>query len=208
MISNLLLTAPAVITGLLAWQMNVDMAVLQKWEAASVVRFNVVGTHDARAGVVFNDTASTADVTDRITLEFLWNKKTGKIMGEVKVTDSKSAVKNLKSDGTNCPPPALQGDYEHFQYLNHTVDRGELVMLNGERTYPAASVSQYPASCDMRSAAGGKEPKMLSIAAADPAGLAMTMPAGSPVTVSADKKSFVMKGGEGWVWTLTPTVVK
>jgi hypothetical protein len=28
---------------------------------------------------------------------------------------------------------------------------------------------------------------------------------GSPVTISADRKSFSMKGADNWVWTYTPT---
>ena len=36
----------------------------------------------------------------------------------------------------------------------------------------------------------------------------MPMPKGSPISVSADRKSFTMPGAENWTLTLTPTVVK
>jgi hypothetical protein len=36
----------------------------------------------------------------------------------------------------------------------------------------------------------------------------MPMPKGSPISVSADKKSFSMPGANDWTFTLTPTVVR
>ncbi|MBL0143507.1 MAG: hypothetical protein IPP91_15685 [Betaproteobacteria bacterium] len=184
-----------------------DMAVIKKWEDAKVIRFVVVGVHDARAMVVFGDYEGKADVTDRITVEFVWNKKARRIIGDVKVTDSKTTLKNIKSDGTNCPPPQLKGDYEHFQYVSQSADPSGQIMLKGFRTYPPASVSQYPASCKQRPIPGGKEDKFLTIGPADPVVLGMTLPPGGPFSISADKKTFSMKGAENWVWTYLPTVV-
>lgn len=34
------------------------------------------------------------------------------------------------------------------------------------------------------------------------------MPPGGPITISADRKSFTVKGAENWVWTFTPTIVQ
>ena len=192
----------------LAFQSGFDMAVAKKWEDAKVIRYHVVGVHQARTAVVFGDYEGKADVTDRITVEFVWDKKTSKILGDVKVTDGKSETKNIKSDGTNCPPPTLKGEYEHFQYVRQSIGPGGQIQLSGVRSYPAANVSQYPASCSMKPIAAGKEDKMLTLGPADPAGMAMTMPAGSPMSVSADKKSFSIKGAEQWVWTFTPSVVR
>jgi hypothetical protein len=185
-----------------------DMAVIKKWEDAKVIRFVAVGVHEARTMVVFGDYEGKADVTDRITVEFVWNKKTRKIVGDVKVTDAKTELKNIKSDGTNCPPPQLKGDYEHFQYVSQSIGPSGQIRLNGLRTYPPASVSQYPASCKLRPIPGGKEDKFLTVGPADPVVLGMTMPAGAPFSVSADKKTFSMKGAENWVWTFTPSVVQ
>ena len=199
----------AVMTGsVLAFQSGFDMAVAKKWEDATVIRYHVVGVHAARTNVVFGDYEGKADVTDRITVEFVWDKKAGKIVGDVKVTDGKSELKNIKSDGTNCPPPTLKGDYEHFQYAKQSIGPGGQIQLTGVRSYPAASVSQYPASCSMKPIPAGKEDKMLTVAPADPAAMAMPMPAGSPISVAADKKSFSIKGAEQWVWTFTPSVVR
>jgi len=66
------------------------------------------------------DYEAKADVTDRITVEFSWDTKTRKIIGPVTVKDGKSELSNIKSDGTNCPPPQLKGDYEHFQSVSNS----------------------------------------------------------------------------------------
>jgi hypothetical protein len=194
--------------GLVAAQMNMDMAALQKWEAAKVIRFHVVGVHQGRTSVVLGDHEAKADVKDTLTLDFVWDKSTGKIVGPVTVIDGKSEVSNLKSDGTNCPPPALMGEYEHFRYVKHTVASDGLIMMTGVRTFPGASVSNYPASCSMSPVPGGTEDVMASTGPGEPAILAMPIPKGSPVSVSADRKSFTMPGAENWSWTLTPTVVR
>jgi hypothetical protein len=202
------LVATVMAGGLAAAQMNVDMAVMQKWEAAKVVRFHVVGVHQGRTSVVLGDYEGKADVKDTLTLDFVWDKSTNKIVGPVTVIDGKSEVTNLKSDGTNCPPPTLNGEYEHFKYVKHTVGSDGLITMTGVRTYPAASVSNYPGSCSMRPIPGGTEEKMVAVGPGDPSILAMPLPKGAPMSVSADKKSFTMPGAENWTFTLTPTLVR
>jgi hypothetical protein len=34
------------------------------------------------------------------------------------------------------------------------------------------------------------------------------MPPGGPISISADKKSFTLKGADNWVWTFTPAIVQ
>jgi len=206
MMLNMFVIAATMAGGFLALQTGFDMALLKKWEDAKVIRYHVVGVHAARTKVVFGDYEGKADVTDRITVDFVWNKKTRKFIGEVKVTDSKSELKNIRSDGTNCPPPTLRGDYEEFQYVKQSIESDGQIHLIGLRVYPPANVSQYPASCKLMPIPGGKEDAMLVLGPGDPAVLAMTMPAGSPISVSADRKTFSMKGAENWVFTFTPSV--
>lgn len=187
---------------------GMDMAVAEKWEAAKVVKYRVEGVHNARASVVYGDYEGKADVFDRITVEFTWDCQERKIVGTVKVTDRKTELKNIKSDGTNCPPPQLQGEYEHFQSVSHKLISADQIQITGARTYPAAKVSNYPGSCSMRAIPGGKEEALLFLGGADPAGLAMPITADGPIVVAADRKSFSMKGAENWVWTFTPTLLK
>jgi len=123
-----------------------DMAAAEKWSAARVVKYRVEGVHRARVPVVFGDYEGKADVTDRIALEFTWDVGAAKVVGAVTRLDGKSEVINIKSDGTNCPPPQLNGPYEHFQSALGSMD-GDLIEAKGVRTYPAANVSNYPGGC-------------------------------------------------------------
>lgn len=185
-----------------------DMAVAQKWAGAKVVRYRVEGVHKGRVPVVLGDYEGKADVTDRVTVEFTWDAKKRKVVGAVTLADGKTEVGNLKSDGTNCPPPTLKAPYEHFQSVSSSV-LGDLIQIKGTRTYPAASVSNYPGSCSMRAIPGGKQEAVLHLGAGvAPEVLAMPNMSGSPVTIAADRKSFTMKGAENWMWTYTPTLVE
>jgi len=187
---------------------TMDMAVAQKWASAKVVKYRVEGVHNGRVSVVFGDYEGKADVIDRITVEFSWDAKKRKIIGPVTIRDGKSELSNLKSDGTNCPPPQLKGGYEHFQSVSSSMISGDQIQIKGTRTYPPASVSNYPGSCSMRAIPGGKEEVLLWVSGAAPEALGMPIMPGSAIVVSADRKSFSAKGADNWVWTYTPTLVQ
>jgi hypothetical protein len=186
-----------------------DMAAMEKWSNAKVVKYRVEGEHRARPSVVHGDYEGKADVIDHITVEFTWDLKKNRFVGPVTVKDGKSELKNLKSDGTNCPPPTLNGEYEHFQSVSSSPIGNELIEIKGTRVYPAASVSNYPGSCSMRSIPGAKENVVVHVAPVDPTFLGMpSMAKGGPISVSADAKSFSVKGAENWTWTYTPTILQ
>ena len=146
---------------------------------------------------------SLAQRFDSLTVEFTWDVRRGKVTGPVTVTDRKSELKNIKSDGTNCGPPQLNGEYEHFQTVSNSTASGDLIEINGTRTYPPASVSNYPGGCSM----GAKVDAIVWVAPAEPAVLGMPIMKGEPITVSADRKSFSLTGAENWVWTYTLTIL-
>jgi hypothetical protein len=187
---------------------GMDMAVAEKWGAAKVVKYLVQGVHDGREAVVYGDYEGKADVIDRITVEFTWDCKKGRIVGPVTVKDGKTELKNIRSDGTNCPPPQLQGEYEHFQSVSNSLVSADQIQITGTRTYPPAKVSNYPGGCSMRSIPGGKEQVFLWVSGAAPEGLGMPITAGGPISVAADRKSFSIKGSGNWLWTYTPTLVQ
>jgi hypothetical protein len=187
---------------------NMDMAVAQKWASAKVVKYRVEGVHNGREAVVYGDYEGKADVIDRITVEFSWDTKKRKIIGSVTVIDGKSELSNIKSDGTNCPPPQLKGEYEHFQSVSTSMISGDQIQIKGTRIYPPASVSNYPGSCSMRAIPGGKEEALLWVTGAGPEALGMPIMPGSPISVAADRKSFSAKGAGNWVWTYTPTLLQ
>jgi hypothetical protein len=187
----------------------VDMAAMQKWSNVKVVRYRIEGEHNARVSVVFGDYEGKADVIDHLTVEFTWDLSNNKFVGPVTVKDGKTTLKNLKSDGTNCPPPTLNGEYEHFQSVSNSLLGNDLIEIKGVRVYPAASVSNYPGGCSMRPIPGAREDVVVHVGPADPRILGMPeMAQGGPVSVSSDAKSFSMKGAENWTWTFTPTIVQ
>jgi hypothetical protein len=85
-----------------------DMAIIQKWTDARIIRYQAQGVHSGRESVVFGDYEGKADVIDRVTVQFTWDNSKGSIIGPVTVIDAKSELTNLKSDGTNCGPPQLK----------------------------------------------------------------------------------------------------
>jgi len=204
-----LLPIVASLVGLLAPQFGgMDMAVAEKWGSAKLVRYRAEGVHNAREAVVFGDYEGKADVIDRVTVEFTWDVKKAKVVEPVTVTDGKSELRNIRSDGTNCGPPTLKGAYEHFQSVSHSMTSAEQIQIKGVRTYPAASVSNYPGGCSMRAIPGGKEDAYLWVSGIAPEALGMPIVKDGPFVVSADRKSLSVKAAEGWVWTFTPTLLK
>lgn len=199
----------AAIAALMAPQFGgMDMAVAQKWSSAKVVHYRIAGVHDGREMVVFGDYEGKADVLDRVTVELGWDVRKRQVIGAVKVTDAASELKNVRSDGTNCPPPQLNGAYEHFQSVSHSMTTNDQIVIKGTRAYPAAKVSNYPASCSMRSIPGGKEDTILGVAIVVPDVLGMPITKDGPVVVAADRKTFSVKAADSWVWTYTPTLTQ
>jgi hypothetical protein len=193
---------------LLGLQMNgMDMAVGQKWSNAKVIKYHAVGLHKSRELVVFGDYEGKADVTDTMTVEFTWDNKAHKVVGPVTVIDGKSVLTNIKSDGTNCGPPTLKGEYETFQYTSQSVS-GDQIMLNGIRVFPPAMVSNYPGSCSMRAIVGGKEPVITAVGVISPEVLGMPIMKEGFMTTSPDRKTFSVGELSGWKWTYTPTLVQ
>ncbi len=204
-----ILAAGVSLAGLLFAQYGgMDLAVAEKWQAAKMVRYRAEGVHTGREKVVFGDYEGKADVIDRLTIEFTWDVKKRKIVGPVTLTDGKSELKNIRSDGTNCGPPELTGEYEHFQSVSHSMSLPDQIQIKGTRTYPPARVSNYPGSCSLRSIPGGKEEVLLWVAGAGPESLGAPIVPGGPLVVAADRKSFSMKTSGNWTWTFTPTLLE
>jgi hypothetical protein len=194
---------------LLGLQMGgMDMAVIQKWTDAKVIKYHAVAAHKGRESVVFGDYEGKADVADTVTVEFTWDNKQHRFIGAVTVVDGKTALTNIKSDGTNCGPPQLKGAYEHFQTVSQTQVAQDQVQINGTRTFAPAMVSNYPGGCSMRAIAGGKEDAQLWVTGVSPEALGMPIMKDGPIAISADRKSFSVKAAGNWVWTYTPTLVQ
>jgi hypothetical protein len=186
----------------------------EKWLDAKVVKYHVEGVHKGREQVVGktgDDEYGKAEVADRITVDFTWDFResdAAQLVGELKLDDGKTQIADLRSDGTDCGPPQLNGEYEHFQSVKSELS-ADLITLIGTRRYPAAGVSNYPAGCSLRQIPGGEEEVQvfLGVMEPQPLGVPASM-LGTAVTVSEDHKSFTVEGASGWVWTYTPTLLE
>jgi hypothetical protein len=77
---------------------GMDMAVIEKWTHAKIIKYHAVGVHKGRESVVFGDYEGKADVLDTVTVEFTWDNGQGKIVGPVSIVDGKSTLTNIKSE--------------------------------------------------------------------------------------------------------------
>jgi hypothetical protein len=76
----------------------------------------------------------------------------------------------------------VDGDYEHFQTVSHSLNSGDQVQIKGTRTYPPANDSNYPGGCSMRAIPGGTEEALLWVAGAGPEGLGMPITKGGSIS--------------------------
>jgi hypothetical protein len=187
---------------------GMNMEVFQKWSEAKVIRYKVEGLHNAPEIVIAGDFGSKADVIDRLTVEFTWDVLESRVVGDVSVTDGTSEVSNVRSEGTNCEPPQLKGQYEHFQSVSTSTPADDLIQITGERRYPDAMAPNYPASCSLSPVAGSAEVENLWVPGSGAEALGMPITKDAHIVISADRTSFSVPGAGNWVWTYIPTLVQ
>jgi hypothetical protein len=132
-----LLTCPA-----LAQQF--DAAVEAKWSKLEVVHFEVVGEiADKHVQIPPVDADLYADVADRVTLSFDWNREKNIFVGLPKFQNHPGKATNLVGMGKECPTGKLNGPYEHFDIVS--IKQGapaQAVELVGKRIHPETMVAE------------------------------------------------------------------
>ena len=186
-----------------------DMAALQKWEKAEIVHYEVVGElKQKHVQIPPTDADLYADVVERVTLSFDWNKKKGVIVGTPKIQNDAARVSNLMGMDKKCPTGKLNGPYEHFDVVEiRQAKPKEALELVGKRIHPDTMVADS-CSSKLRLFKGATVAAKEYIGPPDPQALAMAgmIPKDGPITVTPDGKSIVMKAlNNNWVWTYTPT---
>jgi len=186
-----------------------DMAALQKWEKAEIVHYEVVGELTQKhVQIPPTDADLYADVFERVTLSFDWNRKKGVIVGTPKIQNEAGKVSNLMGMEKKCPTGKLNGPYEHFDVVEIRQARPkEALELVGKRIHPDTMVADS-CSSKLRLFKGATVAAKEYIFPPDLQALAMAsmLPKGGNITVTADGKSIVMKAlNDNWVWTYTPT---
>lgn len=207
------LAAPAALAAILsAWTagaQSFDAAAEAKWSKVEIVHFEVVGEiADKHVQIPPVDADLYADVTDRVTLSFDWNRKKNIFVGTPKFENHPGTASNLFGMEKGCPTGKLNGPYEHFDIVEiKQSEPGQAPELVGKRIHPETMVAESCGS-KLRLYKGGVTPESVFIGPPDPQMLAMAgmLPPNSPIKVSADGKSILMTAqNNNWVWTYTPT---
>jgi hypothetical protein len=182
-----------------------DMEVMKYWSRAQIVHYHIVGIHQGQTNVIGDaNWIGYADVTDGVVIELDWKLSGAALVGTPTFQNRKSETKNLRNYQPGCQPPVLKGDYEHFDLLAIKAGQGTTIELQVRTTYPASEVVQF--------CSGAHKPLKASIdtrreemVVPSPLMLAMQLPATDDLSISKDRKSFIVKK-DGWTWTFTPSI--
>jgi len=186
-----------------------DTAAMQKWAKAEIVHYEVVGEFfQKHVQIPPTDADLYADVAERVTLSFDWNRKKGVVVGTPTIRNDAAKVSNLMGMDKKCPTGKLNGPYEHFDVVEIRQARPkEALELVGKRIHPDTMVADS-CSSKLRLFKGATVAAKEYIGPPDPQALAMAgmIPKDGPITVTPDGKSIVTKAlNNNWVWTYTPT---
>ena len=182
-----------------------DMEVMKYWSRAQIVRYHIVGVYQGQTDVIGDaNWIGYADVTDGVVIDLDWKLSEAVLAGTPTFLNKKSEAKNLRNYQPGCQPPVLKGEYEHFDLLAVKAGQGTTIELQVRTTYPASEVVQscsgahkpLPASIDTR-------PEEMVVPS--PLMLAMQIPATDSLSISRDRKSFIVRKN-GWTWTFTPSI--
>jgi len=183
-----------------------DVDAMAKWTALTIVHYRVVGEYSAEVPLLA-DSATKAQATDRIELEFDWDQFEMKMSGEAKITNAPTASTPIAVG--SCPPARPSGPLEIATVLSvKNAPAPGMVDVAIKSDTPAGSAPRAtdtgPCGSEWAEVAASSAPKnqMLQIM---PAMMLAMGP--NPTMVTPDGKSLFVKGA-GWTWTFTPTAVR
>jgi hypothetical protein len=187
--------------------MNMD--VMNKWSAFTVIRYVVVGEFSgAGAGAGY----TPARATDRVELTFDWDQNATALVGTPGIKNFPGTMDATAVAGGPCPaaPPRVTGAYDHLTVASATPVANTLE-LKGTRSHPAAVVLRMNTKdeCVNETVPASTEEVTMSLVVLPTVFFGMPAAAGPGISFSKDGKSLVAVDKEnGWTWTYTPTGVK
>lgn len=190
---------------------QVDMDLMTKWSAVTVVRYAVVGEFAGEPTLLFGALGfkRQARVTDRVELTFDWNQNEMALVGTPTFKNFPSKVSVTPVAG--CPPARISGAYEHMDVLSVKQLSPNGLQLAAKRSSPAGSIpyaGESTCGAAWDSAAAKVETADIGLLVLPT--MYFGMPSGVPgLSISPDRKSIVLvEQNSGWTWTYTPTPVK
>ena len=184
---------------------DMNMDVMTKWSAFTVVRYVVVGEFSGVPAAVL---VGAASATDRVELTFDWNQNETALVGT-------PTFKNFPGTavppgpGGPCPmiPIRFNGTYDYFT-LTSVAPVSNRLQLSGTRSYPAAVVPQEVGrECKEQTVPAKSQEVTMTLVVLPTVIFGMPAARGEGMSISKDGKSIVAVDNEnpGWTWTYTPT---
>lgn len=193
---------------------KVDMDLMAKWGAVTVVRYVAVGEYSGEPIILTgaNNHIRKAHVTDRVEVTFDWNQTETSLVG-------KPAIKNFPSKLVSmtpvegCPVAKVEGTYEHFDVVSAKPSSGPMIEVSFNRAYPSGSIpypgDNEPCGAGWDTAAAHSESDTMDVLVPPTMYFAMPSAIGEGGSISKDGKSIILADkSNGWTWTYTPTPAK
>lgn len=187
-----------------------DMDAMSRWASARVVHYRVVGDFSGATKVLKNKAADLAGkVSDHVEIDFDWDQTQQKLIGNPVFKNFPTKVESVDK-GAPCAEPNISGPFEYFTF--QSVQAAAMMFtFEGTRDLPAGSF-QYQSEqggCGTVRATATSEQVTARMQVAMGMMLAMGATPGLEMEITKDHKSFIQKiNTDGWVWTMTPTIVK
>jgi hypothetical protein len=181
---------------------QMDMAAMQYWGTADVVKYHIVGVYQD-ATFIASDGAGLADIGDRVVVDLNWKMAQQTLVGTPVIQNTKSTLAKLRDPTSSCLPPVLQGEYEHYDLLSVKPGPAGVLTFTSITSYPVVEAA-------FRCTMNRKPVPAKVVTTPEDFSLPQVMLFGMPIantdglTVSADKKFFTVRK-DGWTWTITPT---
>jgi hypothetical protein len=189
-----------------------DVAEMAKWASATLLHWHLVGEFTGEAAMIqVAERPVMIKVTDRLEIDFDYDNI--KVVGQ-------PVIKNFPNkhsppeEWPNCPAMKINGTFEFF--TAQSIEVLGIMQLHGKQDRPAGSVPKVDVnqlkpcgSLGWEDVAAVSPTVNMTVQLPQPMMLAMPSAPGFEMEISKDHKSFIQKlNTDGWVWTMTPAVVK
>jgi hypothetical protein len=195
-----------------------DIEAMSKWMEVEVVHYKIVGDFAGPMLLLgfsneYFTGSVTADVTDRIEIEFDWNQKTHTLVGAPIIRNAPTRIVKVGATNTEgCPgSPKVDVGPEYVTVTSLKPSAAAAVLgyfvLEGRRQSGAGSFpTKNDSGCGSVNARPASEATTLEVQLAITPTL-LYLPPSRDTRATADKKSIVtvLPGAQGWTWTITPT---
>ena len=181
---------------------------MAKWAAAQVIHYHVVGDFSGTTQVLKSkDGHVSGRVSDHVVIEFDWDQAQQKLSGDPVFTNFPTRVESLEP--TDCAATKLNGPFEYFTFESV---RAVAMMFEfqGKRELPPGVFQVGSEQGCGRMVQVPRATETVTARMQLALGMIIAMPAAAgEMEVSKDGKSIIQRiNTDGWVWTMTPRIVR